>query len=90
IPIEENPRHGFWRGAVAFARGMSPLNGSQFFILAAPRTDLEASEFTVFGHVLAGMDAVDRLEQCDAILEVRVLHPGGTTGTEPEEDEEGR
>jgi cyclophilin family peptidyl-prolyl cis-trans isomerase len=87
IPIEENPRHGFWRGAVAFARGMSPQNGSQFFILAAPRTDLEASEFTVFGHVLAGMDVVDRLEQCDAILEVRVLHPGGATGTEPEEGE---
>ena len=71
IPVEVDPRHGFWRGAVAFARGAQLVNASQFFVLTAPRPELAASKFTCFGHVVAGQEVVDRLERCDAMLSVR-------------------
>ena len=66
IELETNERHGFWRGSVAYARSdVKRMNGSQFFILTAPRPDL--GEYTVFGHVVSGMPAVDRIEQCDPL-----------------------
>ena len=55
------------RGAVATARmpdAVNPAresNGSQFFICVADRPDLDRGGYTVFGRVIAGMDAVDRL-----------------------------
>jgi cyclophilin family peptidyl-prolyl cis-trans isomerase len=72
IDVEVNPRHGFWRGAVAYARsGVKLSNGSQFFILTSPRPGL--GRYTVFGHVASGMAAVDRLEQCDALVKAVVV-----------------
>lgn len=79
VPVETNPRHGFWRGAVGFARGPALENGCQFFLLSSPRPALGERDFTCFGHVVAGMDVVDRLEICDVLLEARVLRGAGTT-----------
>jgi cyclophilin family peptidyl-prolyl cis-trans isomerase len=45
--------------------------GSQFFITISPQPHLDA-RYTVFGHVVAGMDVVDRLTQWDQIRSVRV------------------
>ena len=75
IEIEENARHGFWRGAVGFAHGIRERNGSQFFMLTAPRLELaeEKTTYTCFGRVVSGMSAVDRLEHCDKLIRARVL-----------------
>ena len=55
------------RGAVATARLGDAANprressGSQFFIDVADRPDLDRGGYTVFGHVISGMEAVDRI-----------------------------
>jgi len=73
VTTEIDPRHGYWRGAVCFARGIAQVNGCQFFILVSPRPELAEEGYTVFGHVVAGMDVVDRLEMCDELIEARLL-----------------
>ena len=45
--------------------------GSQFFIAHAPAPHLDA-KYTVFGHVVNGMDVVDRIQQLDVIQRVRI------------------
>jgi cyclophilin family peptidyl-prolyl cis-trans isomerase len=55
------------RGSVAAARlpdGGNPerkSSGSQFFICFAPQGSLDIGGYTVFGHVVKGMDVVDRI-----------------------------
>ena len=72
IELEINERHGFWRGAVCFAnRAHDPKNGSQFFLMTAPNPDL--GRFTCFGHVVSGMEAVDRIEYGDTVTKAVVL-----------------
>jgi len=72
IDLEMDARHGFWRGAVGFAHKYgAESNGSQFFLLTAPKPDL--GRYTCFAHVLSGMDVVDRLERCDTLLRAEVL-----------------
>jgi cyclophilin family peptidyl-prolyl cis-trans isomerase len=83
IPMETNARHGYWRGALAFARGSRPENASQFFILTTPRPALAEEGYTIFGHVVAGMDALDRVERCDTLEAVRVLAPGSAVPPSP-------
>jgi cyclophilin family peptidyl-prolyl cis-trans isomerase len=73
IPVEKNARHGFWRGAVGFARGISPENANQFFVLTGPRPVLGDQGYTCFGRVLTGMDVLDRIEQCDVLRRATVL-----------------
>ena len=50
--------------------------GSQFFMTFSPQPQLDA-RYTVFGHVIAGMDVVDKLAQGDVMRHVRVWD--GTT-----------
>lgn len=86
IPVEANARHGTWRGALAFARAQRPENGSQFFILTSPRPEMAQDGYTVFGHVVAGMEALDRVERCDVLRTVRVVHappPGAAAPPAP-------
>ena len=67
IDMEVTPGHDFYRGALCFARpGHKEQNGSQFFIMTAPQPGM--GKYTIFGHVLTGMAAVDRLELCDKLL----------------------
>ncbi len=78
VPIEENKRHGFWRGAVGFAVGMKQANGSQFFILTGPKPDLikqAGQSFTCFGRVSHGMAVVDRIAYGDRLIRARVIAP---------------
>lgn len=49
------------RGSVAAARAESPDSAnSQFYIMFAPRASLN-NKYTVFGRVISGMDAVDKI-----------------------------
>jgi peptidylprolyl isomerase len=91
VPFELATRHGFWRGTVAFARGVALENASQFFVLTAPRPELAAQKYTIFGHVVSGQDVVDRLERCDTLLSIRqvmaVLKPSAPPAVPAERNE---
>jgi len=65
VPAEIKLKHE--RGSVATARTGDSVNpkrdssGSQFFIDLAPQPSLDAGGYTVFGMVIQGMDAVDKI-----------------------------
>jgi cyclophilin family peptidyl-prolyl cis-trans isomerase len=65
VPAEIKLPH--LRGSVATARQGDQVNpkkdssGSQFFICVAPQPSLDRGGYTVFGEVIAGMDAVDKI-----------------------------
>jgi len=60
IPAEFS-KTPYKRGAVGMARSQSPDSAnSQFFIMFGPNVGLE-TKYTVWGRVIAGMDAVDRI-----------------------------
>jgi cyclophilin family peptidyl-prolyl cis-trans isomerase/HEAT repeat protein len=61
----------FVRGTVGMALSGPDTGGSQFFIAHAPSPHLDA-KYTVFGHVVQGMDVVDRIQQLDVIEQVRI------------------
>ena len=61
----------YLRGAVGMALDWRDTGGSQFFITHSPQPHLDA-RYTVFGHVVSGMDAVDRIRPGDVIERVRV------------------
>ena len=65
VPAEIKLKH--LRGSVATARTGDQVNpqrassGSQFFIDVAPQPSLDQGGYTVFGEVISGMDAVDKI-----------------------------
>ena len=61
----------YLRGTVGMALDWKDTGGSQFFITHSPQPHLDA-KYTVFGHVVNGMEVVDRLRQGDVIERVRV------------------
>ncbi len=61
----------FLRGTVGIALAWRDTGGSQFFITHSPQPHLDA-RYTAFGHVVNGMDVVDRIQQGDLIQRVRV------------------
>jgi cyclophilin family peptidyl-prolyl cis-trans isomerase/HEAT repeat protein len=67
----EITRRPFARGAVGMALSGKDTGGSQFFVTLGPQPHLDGG-FTVFGQVVAGMDAVDRLRPGDVIERVEV------------------
>ena len=61
----------FIRGTVGMALSGPDTGGSQYFIAHAPAPHLDA-KYTVFGHVVNGMEVVDRIQQLDVIERVRI------------------
>jgi cyclophilin family peptidyl-prolyl cis-trans isomerase len=66
--INERP---YMRGTVGMALDWQDTGGSQFFITHSPQPHLDG-RYTVFGHVVNGMDVVDRLVPGDTLRRVRV------------------
>ena len=66
--LNERP---FLRGSVGMALSWKDTGGSQFFIMHSPAPHLDA-RYTAFGHVVNGMDVVDRIQQGDVIQRIRV------------------
>jgi cyclophilin family peptidyl-prolyl cis-trans isomerase/HEAT repeat protein len=67
----EITRRAYGRGAVGMALSGKDTGGSQFFITLGPQPHLDGG-YTLFGQVVAGMEAVERLRPGDAIERVTV------------------
>jgi cyclophilin family peptidyl-prolyl cis-trans isomerase len=61
------------RGTVAMANSGPNTNGSQFFIMHADNTRMP-NDYVIFGHVTAGLDAVDKIATAPTL-------PGGEGST---------
>jgi peptidylprolyl isomerase len=67
LPAEFSPTSvaRFLRGTCGMARSQSPGSAnSQFFIMFAPTPSLDG-QYTIWGRVTAGMDAVDKIKRGD-------------------------
>jgi peptidyl-prolyl cis-trans isomerase B (cyclophilin B) len=61
------------RGSVAMARSQHPDSaGSQFYITYGATPHLDGS-YAVFGHVVSGMEHVDRIKQGDRMKSVAIV-----------------
>ena len=60
------------RGRLGMALSGPDTGGSQWFVALSRQPHLDGG-YTVFGEVTAGMEVVDRIEQNDRLLSVRVL-----------------
>lgn len=73
------------RGTVGMALSGPDTGGSQWFVALSPQPHLDGS-YTVFGRVASGLPVLDRIEQDDRMLRVRVSEsprpapPPGVTG----------
>ena len=66
--INERP---YLRGTVGMALDWRDTGGSQFFITHSPQPHLD-TRYTVFGHVVNGMEVVDQIQQGDVVQRVRI------------------
>lgn len=68
---DEINQRPYSRGTVGMALEWADTGGSQWFITHSPQPHLDG-RYTVIGHVVTGMDVVDRLQQWDVIRRVSV------------------
>ncbi|MBB5689911.1 peptidylprolyl isomerase [Roseomonas alkaliterrae] len=77
LPAEFSPpsRARFVRGTVGAARTQNPNSAnSQFFIMFAPAPSLDG-QYTIWGRVVGGMEAVDRIKRGDPARNGVVTNP---------------
>jgi len=59
------------RGTLGMALSGPDTGGSQFFLTVSPQPHLDG-KYTVFGHVVQGIEILDQISQWDAIERVRI------------------
>jgi cyclophilin family peptidyl-prolyl cis-trans isomerase len=75
LPAEFTNRYRFLRGTCGMARTQDPNSAnSQFFIMFAPAPSLDG-QYTIWGRVVAGMEAVDRIKRGDPARNGLVQNP---------------
>ena len=72
--IDASLSHGR-AGMLGMANGAPHTNASQFYITLGDRSYLDGN-YTVFGHVLRGMDVVNAIVQGDAVETIRIIRIG--------------
>jgi peptidylprolyl isomerase len=66
LPAEFTNRYRFVRGVCGMARTSDPNSAnSQFFIMFAPGSSLDG-QYTIWGRVVSGMEAVDKIKRGSA------------------------
>ncbi|MCX6538515.1 MAG: peptidylprolyl isomerase [Acidobacteria bacterium] len=76
IPNEIDPSLNHGRaGMLGMANSGPHTNSSQFYITLADRSYLDGI-YTVFGHVVAGLDVVNTIVQGDTVERVRIIRSG--------------
>jgi cyclophilin family peptidyl-prolyl cis-trans isomerase/HEAT repeat protein len=68
---DELNQEPYLRGTVGMALAWRDTGGSQFFITHGPQPHLDA-RYTVFGHVVAGLEVVDAINQWDVVRRIRI------------------
>jgi cyclophilin family peptidyl-prolyl cis-trans isomerase/HEAT repeat protein len=68
---DEINQRPYLRGTVGIALDWKDTGGSQYFITHSPQPHLD-DRYTVFGHVVSGIEIVDQLNQLDVIRRVRI------------------
>jgi cyclophilin family peptidyl-prolyl cis-trans isomerase/HEAT repeat protein len=68
---DEVNQRPYLRGTVGMALDWEDTGGSQFFITHSPQPHLDGT-YTVFGHVVSGMEVVDGLLPGDVVQRVRI------------------
>ena len=79
---DEINQRPYLRGTVGMALAGRDTGGSQFFITHSPQPHLDA-RYTVFGHVVSGMDVVDRIAVGDLVRERADLGRGHCIAVAP-------
>jgi cyclophilin family peptidyl-prolyl cis-trans isomerase len=60
-------------GAVAMANSGANTNGSQFFICTADDSSALAKSYSLFGHVVSGLDIAQKMTKSDKILGITIV-----------------
>ena len=68
---DEPVTQDYLRGTVAMANAGPNTNGSQFFIMLADHPELPKN-YTIFGKVIEGMEAVDKITPGDIMAKVTI------------------
>jgi cyclophilin family peptidyl-prolyl cis-trans isomerase len=75
LPAEFTNRYRFLRGVCGMARTGDPNSAnSQFFIMFGPAPSLD-NQYTIWGRVVAGMEAVDKIKRGDSARNGVVQNP---------------
>jgi cyclophilin family peptidyl-prolyl cis-trans isomerase/HEAT repeat protein len=77
---DELNRLRYHRGVLGMALSGPDTGSSQWFITHSPQPHLDAG-YTVFGRVLSGMEAADRILQDDPIHSIRIERGGAMGGS---------
>jgi cyclophilin family peptidyl-prolyl cis-trans isomerase/HEAT repeat protein len=68
---DELNQRPYLRGTVGMALDWADTGGSQFFITHSPQPHLDGI-YTVFGHVVAGLEILDQIQPHDRLISVRI------------------